>query len=161
MFVATFVFSVLYFFIASVTNGAMSPVASYDRAVAAEMKKQMAGGVALKGDAATLLKLIKDEESMKMGANIFSANCVACHGRDGSGVTGPNLTDDSYIHVTKVQDIYDVVTKGRNNGAMPPWGSRLSANEVVMVSAYAASLRGQNKPGRPPEGKPIAAWSAQ
>src|SRR6266498_421067 len=82
LFVATFVFSVLYFFIASVTNGAMSPVASYDRAVAAEMKKQMAGGVALKGDAATLLKLIKDEESMKMGANIFSANCVACHGRD-------------------------------------------------------------------------------
>jgi cytochrome c oxidase cbb3-type subunit 3 len=27
----------------------------------------------------------------------FKANCVSCHGRDGEGKVGPNLTDDAYF----------------------------------------------------------------
>ena len=32
--------------------------------------------------------------------------------------------------------------KGAGNGAMPAWENRLSANERIILAAYAASLRG-------------------
>ena len=59
----------------------------------------------------------------------------------------PNLTDDYYIHVKKITDFVDVITKGRKDGAMPAWGNRLSPNEIIVVAAYVASLRGTNYPG--------------
>jgi cytochrome c oxidase cbb3-type subunit 3 len=157
IFWGTIVFSGFYFFLATVINGAFSPVAEYDKAVAMELKK---GGV-LKPDAETLVRLSHDEESVKSGAAIFQTNCVSCHGRDAAGLTAPNLTDDSYINIKNIADIASVVALGAKNGAMPSWKNRLSPNEVVLVASYVASLRGQNKPGRPPEGQPIPPWSAQ
>jgi cytochrome c oxidase cbb3-type subunit 3 len=75
-------------------------------------------------------------------------------------LTGPNLTDERYLNVEKITDIVDVLTKGRANGAMPAWGNRLSPNDIVRVSAFVASLRGQNKPGKAPEpnSKLIPPW---
>lgn len=158
MFAGTIVFAVLYYFVVTITGGQLSPVASYDRDVIADLKRQ---GGALKADAVTLVRLLKDDDSLKAGAAIFQTNCVSCHNRDASGLIGPNLTDDSYINVDKITDIADVVSKGRKNGAMPAWSNRLTPNEVVQVSAYVASLRGKNLPGKPAEGKVIPAWSAQ
>jgi cytochrome c oxidase cbb3-type subunit 3 len=158
IFILSIVFSAIYFFIVNIVGtGQLSPQAFYERAVLEEMKST---GV-LKADAATLMKLMKDADSLKTGESIFQAKCVSCHARDGSGLTGPNLTDDNYINVTKIADIADVVTNGRNNGAMPTWRNSLRPNEIVQVSAYVASLRGQNKKGKPaePNAKPIAPWS--
>jgi cytochrome c oxidase cbb3-type subunit 3 len=157
IFIGTIAFSALYFFVVTLTDGQLSAIGFYDRAVLDEMKK---AGV-LKADAPTLMRLSKDADSIKDGQSIFLSNCVTCHGRDGSGITGPNLTDDLYINVTKITDIPDVVTKGRNNGAMPTWGNRLSPNEIVKVSAFVASLRGQNLRGKPvePSARQAPPWS--
>lgn len=155
IFAGTVAFAGLYFAVTALSGGQLSPIADYDRAVVAEMKKS---GV-LKSDAATLLRLSKDPDMLKGGAAIFATNCVACHAKDGQGLIGPNLTDDYYLHVEKIEDIVDVITRGRNNGAMPTWGNRLSPNEVVTVAAYVASLRGKNLPGKKQEGKPIPPWS--
>jgi cytochrome c oxidase cbb3-type subunit 3 len=158
IFVGTIVFSILYWFVATITAGHLTPVAYYDRDVIAELKRQ---GGPLTGDATTLLRLMKDDDSLKTGQAIFATNCVSCHNRDASGLIGPNLTDQLYLNVEKLTDIVDVVTKGRKNGAMPAWGNRLSPNEIVQVAAYVASLRGKNLPGKPAEGKTIPAWSPQ
>ena len=160
LFWVTIGFSALYLGIQLLVSGALNPVSDYDYAVALDLKKQMDSGAALTGDAATLVRLSHDEESLKFGQNVFMSNCIACHGRDGNGVTAPNLTDDSYLNVARIEDIYDVIKKGRNNGAMPSWANRLNPKEIVTVASYVASLRGQNKPGRPAEGKPIPQWSA-
>lgn len=154
---ATIAFSVCYFLLDVLTDGQLGPKPSYDQAVVAELKRS---GGPLKPDATTLVRLMKDDESMKAGASIFATNCVACHNRDASGLIGPNLTDDYYIHVRKVEDIPDVVTKGRKSktAEMPSWANRLTPNEIVLVSSYVASLRGQNRPGKAPEGKVIAPW---
>jgi len=159
LFAATILFAFTYFAIAELSGGQISAQGAYDKAVAEDLRRQMAGGL-LTADAKTLINLSHDDETLKVGASIFAANCIACHNRDGSGLIGPNLTDDYYINVKKVEDIPDVVTKGRNNGAMPTWGNRLSHNEIVQVSAFVASLRGQNKPSvRKPEGVIIPPWS--
>jgi cytochrome c oxidase cbb3-type subunit III len=39
-----------------------------------------------------------------------------------------------------------VIADGAGNGAMPAWRNRLHPNELLLVSAYVASLRGQNLP---------------
>jgi len=156
---ATIVFSGIYFFTAMLLGGQLSPVEEYGRASIAELKRS---GGALKPDATTLLRLLKDDDSLKAGAAIFATNCVACHNRDASGLIGPNLTDEFYLHVRKIEDIPDVVTKGRKSKAaeMPSWANRLSPNEIVQVSAYVASLRGQNHSGKAAEGQQIPAWGS-
>jgi cytochrome c oxidase cbb3-type subunit 3 len=73
---------------------------------------------------------------------------------------GPNLTDDNWKNVTKLEDIAKVIEVGAANGSMPAWRNRLShVNLIVLTSAYVASLRGTN-PANPkaPEGNPIPPW---
>lgn len=112
----------------------------------------------LKPDGPTLLSLSQNPDWMRVGEGIFRSNCVACHGRSGQGDVGPNLTDDNYKNIKLLTDIPNVVREGANNQAMPAWKGRLNENEVILVSAYVASLRGQNLPGRAAEGDRIAPW---
>ena len=106
------------------------------------------------------MSLQKNEQMLRLGASIFQTNCVSCHGRHAEGMSCPNLTDNYYIHVKTIEDFVDVITKGRNNGAMPTWGNRLSPNEIIAVAAYVASLRNTNYPGgRNAEGTVPPQWS--
>jgi len=69
------------------------------------------------------------------------------------------MTDDYYKNIKRLGDIPKVIQDGAANGAMPAWKNRLHPNEIVMVAAYVASLRGQNKPGpRAAEGSVIDPW---
>jgi cytochrome c oxidase cbb3-type subunit 3 len=160
MFAASIVISVVYFLFASLAGSQASPAGFYERDVTADAQRQFAMIGDVKSDAASLLKLSSDDKLLKVGRSIFLTNCAACHNTNASGLTGPNLTDDVYLHVKRIEDIVDVVTAGRNNGAMPAWGNRLQPKEVTLVAAYVASLRGTNVPGRPPEGQAIPPWSA-
>jgi cytochrome c oxidase cbb3-type subunit III len=76
--------------------------------------------------------------------------------------SGPNLTDEFYIHVRKLSDFPDVITNGRNNGAMPSQKINLSKEEILVVSIYVAGLRGTNVPGKAKDANAIEIpkWSA-
>lgn len=113
----------------------------------------------LKGDAPTMHEYMGKPEWMSFGRSIFASNCAQCHGAEGNGINCPNLTDDQWINVKKIEDVYTVVTTGVAAKGMPAWGNRLSQNERVLVSAYVATLRNEPKPGRQPEGEKIPAWS--
>ncbi|MBL0921747.1 MAG: c-type cytochrome [Phycisphaerales bacterium] len=115
----------------------------------------------LKPDEATMLKMMSDEKWRMVGSTIFAANCTQCHAGDGGGINGPNLTDDAYLNVRTLEDMYAIVTKGNVPKGMPAWENRLQANERILVAAYAASLRGARAASpRPPEGEVIAPWPA-
>jgi cytochrome c oxidase cbb3-type subunit 3 len=160
IFAVSIVFSAVYFFFATLAGQQSSPEGFYEREVTADMQRQFAMMGDIKSDPESLLKLSGDEKLLKVGKAIFQTNCAACHNANGAGLTGPNLTDDAYIHVKRIEDIADVVTAGRNNGAMPAWNNRLQPKEITLVTAYVASLRGTNVAGRMPEGQPVAPWSA-
>ena len=92
---------------------------------------------------------------------VYKTNCVSCHGADGTGLVGPNLTDEYWKNVRKVEDIAKVISEGAANGAMPAWQNRLShQNQIVLTAAYVASLRDSPKTGKPPvaEAKVIPPW---
>lgn len=158
MFVGTIAWSIGYYAVVTLAGDRLSPVGVYERATAVAVQKQLAAAQ-LKGDAETLLKLAHEPAALKSGAAIFAANCAACHKVDGSGLVGPNLTDDVYINIHKVEDLPEFIKTGSKNLAMPAWGARLPPNDIVTVAAYVASLRGQNKPGKAPEGQAIEPWS--
>ena len=84
------------------------------------------------------MKYKDDAEWMAYANSVFLTNCQSCHGPDGSGVVGPNLTDDYYQNVKKITDIAKVIKNGAGTGSMPAWKARLHPNEIVLMAAYVA-----------------------
>jgi cytochrome c oxidase cbb3-type subunit III len=111
-------------------------------------------------DEPTIQRAMNEPKWLSVGANVFRANCASCHASEGQGSIGANLTDESYINVKTLMDVPKVVIEGAKAGAMPAWRGKLNQNELVLVSAYVASLRGKNLPGRAPEGGVIPKWPA-
>lgn len=114
----------------------------------------------LEADRATIMKYMTEEPKwMTVGEVVYKANCVSCHGSDGGGLVGPNLTDDHWKNVRNVEDIAKVIADGAANGSMPAWKNRLShQNLIVLTAAYVASLRDQPVSGKAPEGEKIGPW---
>lgn len=136
----------------------------YDREAARIFERQFSKIGDLKPDQATMVEFMTDSEKQKylaIGEAIYKANCVSCHGLNGEGSVGPNLTDDSWKNVTQLTDLINVIENGANNGAMPAWKNRLNhVNKVVLTAAYVATLRGKSvSNGKAPEGKPIPPWN--
>lgn len=152
-------FGSIYFFFVTLAGGGLSPVGFYERDVTADEERQFAQLGDIQSDPASLIKMSHDEKLQRVGKSMFATNCAACHGINATGLTGPNLTDEYYLHVKKIGDFIDVITNGRNNGAMPAWGNRLKPKEITLLASYVASLRGTNLPGREPQGEKIAPWS--
>ena len=159
VFLASIFFSACYMLLHTVAMGDLSPNAEYERAAVANLKKQYGEIGTLEADEATIVKFMEDPKWLPVGANVYKANCVTCHGLNAEGNSGPNLTDDAYLHVTSIEDIATVIKDGAKAGAMPAWGQRLHPNEVVLVSSYLATLRGTNAPGgKAAEGEVPPPW---
>ena len=113
----------------------------------------------LQADRATIIEYMNKPEWLAVGKIVYKTNCVSCHGSDGEGKVGPNLTDDYWKNVNSVEDIANVIEKGAANGAMPAWKNRMShQNQIVLTAAYIASLRANPVSGKLPEGNLILPW---
>jgi cytochrome c oxidase cbb3-type subunit III len=155
IFIATIVFSVFYVAFFHISPMSWTIHEQWTRKQNVETKK-LFGSLALQPTQADIQKMGLDPKMMQVAKGMFEGNCAACHAKDGGGLNGVNLCDDNYKNVKTLEDIYTVITKGANNGAMPPWETRMSQNERVLISAYVASLRGTT-PATPrgPEGDVI------
>lgn len=90
-------------------------------------------------DESTLLQLV-DADALEAGKQIFNTNCLACHGPDGGGTVGPNLTDAYWVHGGSFSDIYNTVKIGVPEKGMISWQSMLSATQMQQVTSYIMSL---------------------
>lgn len=158
LFVATIAFSPFYMLFYHGGAAGRSVEDRYGIALATNTRLQFAEIGNLAPDANTIATYMHKDSWVKVGESVFKANCISCHGRNGEGQVGPNLTDEMYKNVVKIEDIARVINEGAGGGAMPKWSNRLHPNEVVLVSAYVASLRGKNVEGRIPEGRAIDPW---
>ncbi len=134
-------------------------VERYDKAMAENLRLQFAEIGELKLDRETVVKFLYKPAWLRVGQSVFKTHCVSCHGSDGGGLVGPNLTDESYKNVKDIGDILTVLQNGAGGGAMPAWKTRLSPNELVLAASYVASLRGvESANGKTAEGRAIAPW---
>lgn len=163
IFVGSIAFSVFYMLYYHIGAPGRSVLDVYETALDANTELQFGDMGDLQPTAETLATYAQREDKkggLRMGGSVYKANCASCHGRDGEGKVGPNLTDQYFKHVRRIEDIARVVSNGAGNGAMPAWSERLHPTKLVLVSAYVASLRGTQpaSEGKGPEGDEIAPW---
>ena len=154
------VFSIGYFIFFHLGQYGWTVQDAHRAAVTADAVRQYGRIGDLTPDEPTILKYMQDPVWLAVGEGIFRSNCVQCHGQNGEGNIGPNMTDDYYKNIKKLSDFGDVIANGAANGAMPAWRNRLGhKNDIVMAACYMASLRGKNLPGpRGLEGEIIPPW---
>jgi len=109
-----------------------------------ELKKRTDGATGGGSAGSSVLRaMLADGNALAAGKAIYGKNCVSCHGVDGGGSVGPNMTDDAWIHGDgSVVAIAEIVTKGVPEKGMVAWGPILKPDEIAKVSAYVRSLRG-------------------
>jgi len=83
---------------------------------------------------------------LEAGQKVFVTLCAACHKPDGSGLVGPNLTDNYWIHGGSLQDIFKVVKYGVPDKGMISWKEQLTPVQMAQVSNYILTLVGTNPP---------------
>ena len=126
----------------------------------AELIKIEAEQIKLRGAGPTddeLLALVKDESKRNAGREVYITKCASCHGNEGQGGIGPNLTDKYWINGNGTpRAIYAVIDKGVAERGMPPWGPILQPAELGTVTAFVKSLAGTT-PANPkaPQGTEI------
>ena len=83
-----------------------------------------------------------DAALVAAGAEIFAANCAACHGGNAKGnqaLGAPNLTDDIWLYEGTPAGIRQTLRQGRN-GVMPAQQERLREEKIHLLTAYIYSL---------------------
>ena len=98
----------------------------------------------------------KDAGAIASGKAVFVQYCAACHGNEGEGKVGPNLTDEFWLHGGNLKDIFKTVKYGVPAKGMISWQQQLSPLQIQEVSNFIVSLRG-TKPANPkePQGVPF------
>jgi mono/diheme cytochrome c family protein len=87
------------------------------------------------------------------GKALFATYCIPCHGPDGGGKMGPNLTDSAWIHGSSPEQIFAEIANGTPDKGMVPWAPLLGANRVMALTAFVLNIKNTDVPGgKAPQG---------
>ncbi len=106
-----------------------------------------------------LQALTQDAAVVAEGKGLYDSRCANCHGPDGGGLVGPNLTDEFWLHGDgSVAEVLHIVNVGVPDKGMLAWKDQLKPAEVQAVSAYVVTLQGTT-PANPkaPQGERVTA----
>jgi cytochrome c oxidase cbb3-type subunit III len=101
-------------------------------------------------------KVVKEEALLAQAKTIYEQNCKACHGGDGEGGVGPNLTDEYWLHGGDVKEVFKTIKYGIPQKGMIAWQQKLKPDEIQSVASYILSLQG-TKPAnaKEPQGEKV------
>lgn len=71
---------------------------------------------------------------------MFRGLCSGCHGGQGRGGKGPDLTDDRWLHGSKDEDIIRVIKNGVPGTTMKKLGESLKDQQIDKIVAYIRTL---------------------
>ncbi|MEO6682645.1 MAG: cbb3-type cytochrome c oxidase N-terminal domain-containing protein [Ginsengibacter sp.] len=154
-FVLSVIFSFVYMYVYHISESA--PLQVEELAIANEKaEKQIASYLA---NTASLVDennvtYLGDASDLAAGQTIFVAACAACHGVDGGGIVGPNLTDEYWLNGGSMKDIFRTIKYGVPEKGMKSWKDDYSPKQIAQISSYIHSLQG-TKPldPKPAEGE--------
>ena len=94
-----------------------------------------------------VLSLSGKGKSNAVGAQLYTDNCVTCHGPSGEGDRkqgAPRLNDAIWLYGSSREEITQQILTPRM-GVMPSWHGRLDPVTIKMLAAYVHSLGGGEK----------------
>lgn len=99
------------------------------------------GGKPVAGAPAVAAQTGKDEApASAAGQALYAAHCAACHGAEGKGGIGPDLTRSQYAFGRSPEEVTTSIAQGRPGG-MPAFGNQLSADQVASLTSFVLSLK--------------------
>lgn len=90
-------------------------------------------------DEAVLIAALDNMEARERGAATFAVRCAMCHGEDGTGGIGADLTDETWIHGGEPAQIYNTISNGVLDKGMPAH-SFLGEEELIGLVAFVKNL---------------------
>ena len=101
--------------------------------------------------------LLTDKAAVEAGMKIFQEKCTACHGTEGGGSVGPNLTDAYWLHGGGIHNVFKVIKYGVPEKGMISWEKQLSPTDIQKVASFVLSLKG-TKPAnaKEPQGELVS-----
>lgn len=154
MFYFCIAFAVVYLGYYHFSGSGWSSKQEYEIAMK-EAKQQVAEYVAAQGNLVDENNVTArtDDAALAQGKDIWTANCVACHGANGEGGVGPNMTDKYWIHGGDIKDIFHTIKYGVPEKGMISWQTQLSPSAMADVASYILTLQGTNPPNpKAPQG---------
>lgn len=151
LFILTIIFAVVYLLVVHGLDGpSLHKELMADRKAYQEQTSKNSG---LQSSAAGLADELQDPALIAQGKGHYTTNCAPCHGVDGGGVVGPNLTDKYWLHGGRAEDIIKSISDGIPAKGMIAWKNILGPKKIKEVTAYVKSLAG-GQPASPkaPEG---------
>jgi len=154
-FYATIVFAVVYVFNYHVFRTAPSQLQEYTAEMeqAEESKKSY---LAIKGASVdeSNVSIITDAALLANAKEIYVGNCANCHGANGEGGVGPNLTDEYWLHGGGIQNVFKIIKYGVPEKGMISWQAQLKPEKMQAVASYVLSMQGsQPANGKAPQGE--------
>jgi cytochrome c oxidase cbb3-type subunit 3 len=92
----------------------------------------------------TNVELSTDADDLQKGKDIFIENCASCHRADAGGDSGPNLTDQYWIHGGGIKNVFKTIKIGYVEKGMRSWIEVLNPLQIKQVASYVLSLQGTN-----------------
>lgn len=81
-----------------------------------------------------------------LGKQVWDANCAACHKPDMTGLVGPSLVDDEWIHGGELDQIKATITNGVPEKGMVAWGPMLSEEKIDAVARFVHEAANKTQP---------------
>ncbi|MFT3981503.1 MAG: cbb3-type cytochrome c oxidase N-terminal domain-containing protein [Ferruginibacter sp.] len=152
-FIITIGFSCIYLLNFHVFGAGKNPSEEYEEELA-KAKVQLEAYNAKNKDKVDEANLQpSDASGIAKGKEIFQSVCWACHGKEGEGGTGPNLTDDYWLHKGALSDVYQSIKHGYPDKGMQAWEKQYSPKDVLNLASFIKSIHGTHPANaKPPQG---------
>lgn len=149
-FVFSVVFAIVYLWVYFVSHSAPNQIKELEiaNAKAEEQIKAYMASSANKIDENTVTVL--EGADVEAGKKIFTTTCSPCHGADGGGVVGPNLTDNYWLHGGTIHDIFRTIKNGVPEKGMKSWKDDFTPKQIAQIASFITTLKG-TKPANPKE----------
>ena len=93
-------------------------------------------------------------DSLALGKKIYQMKCFSCHGLDGKGSLGPNLTDNYWKYVNSEEDLFNVIKDGKKGTMIMSFKDYITPEELKAIFLYIKALNGKKVTNaKKPEGE--------
>lgn len=100
--------------------------------------------------------VVNDPALLAQGQELYTAKCAVCHGDQGEGKVGPNLTDIYWLHGGDARSIFSTIKYGVPAKGMVAWQNSLNGAQMQQLTSFILSLQGTNPPGaKAPQGEAV------